>query len=149
MFIYFCSPSNLQCTPFSKPEESVKQEESAEDDEKPKPICEQPEQFPCLKNSEDLSIQNGGSADLCNKETTPILDGPPSVVSLEKKVKKANAAKSSKKSELKSVSSESIKCTTYTCPICKKVFMKRGLFKGHLETHKTDLKFACEICLRV
>ncbi|KAJ1520903.1 hypothetical protein ONE63_003983 [Megalurothrips usitatus] len=57
--------------------------------------------------------------------------------------------KNSKKSEVRSPSSENIKCTTYTCPICKKVFLKRGPFKAHLETHKTDQKFACEICLRV
>lgn len=57
--------------------------------------------------------------------------------------------KNSKKIESKSTSTENIKCTTYTCPICKKVVMKKGLFKAHLETHKTDHKFACEICMRV
>lgn len=68
-----------------------------------------------------------------------------------KSEKKGNAAiKNSKKAESKSVSSsENIKCTTYTCPVCKKVLMKKGLFKTHLETHKTDHKYACEICLRV
>ncbi|KAK3920145.1 Zinc finger and BTB domain-containing protein 49 [Frankliniella fusca] len=67
-----------------------------------------------------------------------------------KKVKRGgNIKKSLKKSDFKSLPSENIKCITYTCPICKKVLMKKSLFKTHLETHKTDHKYACEICLRV
>lgn len=72
------------------------------------------------------------------------------IVSPPTDLKKAcTLTKNFKKIDLKSNLSESIKCTTYTCPVCKKVLMKKGAFKAHLEIHKTEHKYACEICLRV
>ncbi|XP_034233688.1 transcription factor E4F1-like [Thrips palmi] len=132
--------------------EIIKQK-SGEDVDKLESICEpseEPQYSATEKRSqEEPSAQNGNRADLCNKETTSIQEDFSSEMNVEKKAKKASSVSKCAKKPERSALTESIKYTTYTCPICKKVFMKRGLFKGHLETHKTDLKFACEICLRV
>ena len=88
--------------------------------------------------------QNGNLTAQGKQEITTLEPGE-----IKKEKKGTGVMKSSKKIESKSTSTENIKCTTYTCPICKKVVMKRGLFKAHLETHKTDHKFACDICMRV
>lgn len=145
------SHSNVDHTPSNEPKETIK-EKSGKDVDKLEPISaqsEQPQNSPYEKMSEELKVHNGNRIDSFNREAISHQEGSSSEINEEKKVKKSSLSKSSAKPELKPASTESIKCTTYTCPICKKVFMKRGLFKAHLETHKTDHKFACEICLRV
>ncbi|XP_026278253.1 zinc finger protein Gfi-1b-like [Frankliniella occidentalis] len=104
-----------------------------------------------VKLCPETKAEDGFDSGELSKGDTEVAREVTKAVSLTlKRVKKvSNANKNSKRSDLKSLPSENIKCITYTCPICKKVLMKKGLFKTHLETHKTDHKYACEICLRV
>lgn len=101
-------------------------------------------------SSEEKSNGTLNLSDSSNKVGGTLEEAPVSELSGQKKCKKGTSGtRNIKKLESRSAPTENIKCTTYTCPICKKVVMKKALFKTHLEVHKSDHKFACEICLRV
>lgn len=146
--------SDQEHTLYSELKETIKEEKGVDVD-KLETHCvpnEKPQHSPSGKQTSEMANEKGNSSNSCNREHFSIsaIEGSSFDRNGEKMAKKSSTiSKSLKKPELKSASTESIKCTTYTCPICKKVFMKRVLFKAHVETHRIDHKFVCDICTRV